>query len=75
VVTTASASTTLVVSPIAAACSACHDNDQAIAHMKNIGGATFYAARGASATLTSNESCLSCHGHGAAEDIAVVHAF
>jgi len=73
----AAAATTLVSSPITAACSACHDSTSAIAHMQTNGGA-FYAARSsvfAASGATSNkvEACLTCHGTGAAYDIKVVH--
>lgn len=42
---TPAASTTLVTSPIMAACAACHDNTSAITHMTGNGG-TFYEPRG-----------------------------
>jgi OmcA/MtrC family decaheme c-type cytochrome len=40
-VTTAASGSTLVISPISAACSACHDTDTARAHMKANGGAIY----------------------------------
>jgi len=80
---------TLVVSPITAACASCHDSANNIAHMTSgTAGGVYYKTRAATLTsgavtangvgfassLRSTEACLSCHGHGAAEDIAVVHA-
>lgn len=57
--TTAAADTTLIVSPITAACFSCHDTNQAQAHMKQFGGA-IYEAR--STALSKSETCLVCHG-------------
>ena len=65
--------TTLVKSPITAACSACHDAPTAITHMKQMGG-TFYGARTETpAALAQAESCMMCHGPGAIAAIADVH--
>jgi len=69
-VTTAAAATTLVSSPITAACASCHDSTTAVAHMKNNGGA-FYEAR--STAFTKIEQCLICHGNGKTADIRAVH--
>ena len=63
--------TTLVTSPIAAACFSCHDTTLAMGHMKQNGGAV-YTAR--STALTQSESCLLCHGTGATADIKAMHA-
>jgi OmcA/MtrC family decaheme c-type cytochrome len=58
--------TTLVSSPIASACFACHDGAAfAVPHMKQNGG-KLYAAR-STVTLTgtkftSDETCMGCHG-------------
>ncbi len=78
-VATPAATTTLVNSPIASACSACHDGTTALAHMQNNGG-TLYQARGAfnaagtPAVMTTNvEQCLICHGSGTIADIRAVH--
>ena len=72
-VTTESAGTTLVLSPITGACSACHDSAIAIDHMKANGG-YFYAPR---ATVTAanapKEQCLICHGPGRVAAIGEVH--
>jgi hypothetical protein len=68
---TDAASSTLVVTPITAACSACHDDLSAIAHMESNGGA-FYKAR--SVVFPATEQCLVCHGKGKIAAIADVHA-
>jgi OmcA/MtrC family decaheme c-type cytochrome len=57
-VTTPAAATTLVTSPITAACVACHDDPAQRAHMI-ANGATFYVPRG---QATAVEQCLICHG-------------
>lgn len=62
--------TTLVKSPITAACSTCHDAPFAIKHMKDMGG-TFYGARLSASTDT--ESCMMCHGPGTVAAIGDVH--
>ena len=62
--------TTLVKSPIVSACSACHDTEAAISHMRTNGG-TFYEPRTVYATRT--EQCLICHGPGTAGDISMAH--
>ena len=69
--TTPAAATTLVTSPTAAVCSACHDTNDAIAHMKANGG-SFYQGR--TAGLGTTETCLVCHGSGRIADIAVEHS-
>lgn len=63
---------TLVVSPITAACAACHDSAPAMAHMK-ANGATWYQPR--SAAVNNVEQCLLCHGPqpGAIAPIAGAH--
>lgn len=63
--------TTLVNSPIAAACFACHDSSLAQAHMTSNGG-SIYAARGAA--LAKAEQCTLCHATGKVADIATMHA-
>jgi OmcA/MtrC family decaheme c-type cytochrome len=62
--------TTLVESPITAACAACHDSPTYLAHMRQMGG-TFYGTR--AEALAKTETCLLCHGPGAAAAIADVH--
>jgi OmcA/MtrC family decaheme c-type cytochrome len=69
-VITPAAATTLVVSPITAACSACHDSVAALGHMESQGG-SFYAPR--SIALPKREACLTCHGPGDELGIANVH--
>jgi OmcA/MtrC family decaheme c-type cytochrome len=67
---TQAAPTTLVVSPIVAACSACHDSVSALGHMESEGG-SFYAPR--SVALAKREACLTCHGPGDDLSIEAVH--
>jgi OmcA/MtrC family decaheme c-type cytochrome len=65
--------TTLVKSPITAACSACHDSPTDVDHFRLMGG-FFYASRSAvMAAGTSTEQCLLCHGPGRIAAIADVH--
>jgi OmcA/MtrC family decaheme c-type cytochrome len=68
----AAAATTLVNSPIAAACFSCHDSAQAKTHMSSDGGGSIYEAR--STALLKTENCLFCHGSGKLVDIKVQHA-
>jgi hypothetical protein len=72
-VATQGAGTNLVISPMTAACAACHDSPIAIDHMTSTGGA-FYAPR---ASLTAmgapQEQCLICHGPGKVAAIGIVH--
>jgi hypothetical protein len=63
--------TTLVKSPIVAACTACHDRDDAIDHMRTNGG-TFYEPR--SVYKQRDEECLVCHGVNRLASIALVHS-
>jgi OmcA/MtrC family decaheme c-type cytochrome len=72
--TVTAAPTTLVVSPIVAACSACHDSSIAIDHMQTNGG-SFYEPRSTALTKPQQEECLLCHGPGGIVAIADVHAF
>jgi OmcA/MtrC family decaheme c-type cytochrome len=58
-VTNNAAATTIVLSPISAACSGCHDSTTAKAHMVANGG-TVFGTR--AAALASTEQCLVCHG-------------
>jgi OmcA/MtrC family decaheme c-type cytochrome len=62
--------TTLVSSPIAAACFACHDTSAAQGHMVSNGGALNEPR---STALKKQEGCLVCHGAGKDYDAAVVH--
>jgi OmcA/MtrC family decaheme c-type cytochrome len=70
-VTTSAADTTLVNSPIATACFACHDTSQARAHMESNTG-SIYKPR--STALTTTETCLVCHGVDRIADIKAMHA-
>jgi hypothetical protein len=70
------APTTLINSPIVAACSACHDGSAAIDHMQTNGGLywqTNPARQIPPLTNTPGEQCLICHGPGRIVDIALVH--
>ncbi|WP_243322852.1 OmcA/MtrC family decaheme c-type cytochrome [Geothrix sp. SG200] len=67
---TNAASTTLVSSPITAACSSCHDSAAEIAHFRGNGGA-FYEPR--ATALLKVEQCMVCHGPGRTADIKAVH--
>jgi OmcA/MtrC family decaheme c-type cytochrome len=58
-VTVPAADTTLVLSPISAACSGCHDSTIAREHMKSNGGTVFGPRTEAKA---KTEQCLVCHG-------------
>ena len=61
----------LVNSPIASACTSCHDTGLAISHIRANGG-SFYATR-SEAAAKQPESCLLCHGAGKIADIKVMH--
>ena len=63
-------STTLINSPITAACSACHDSPSYIEHMRQMGG-TYYGTR--ASALGKTETCMLCHGPGTVAAIADVH--
>ncbi len=65
------APTTLVISPIAAACSACHDSPAAVDHMQT-NGASFWEPRSGLATKPL-EQCLICHGPNRIASISLVH--
>jgi OmcA/MtrC family decaheme c-type cytochrome len=71
--TTEAAPTTLVLSQITGACSACHDAPAAINHM-TLNGGLFYAARSTALGPTAQpEQCLICHGPGRTAAIGAVH--
>lgn len=63
--------TSLVNSPIATACFACHDSTLARTHME-INGASIYTPR--STALATQETCMICHDTGRIADIRVMHA-
>lgn len=70
----------LVSTPLAAVCTACHDSQIAVAHIKANGGG-FYDPRTsfvtnagtANAQQQSKEQCMICHGPGRAAAIGEVH--
>lgn len=64
-------SQSLVNSPIATACFACHDSSIARTHME-INGASIYVPR--STALATQETCMICHDTGRVADIKVMHA-
>jgi OmcA/MtrC family decaheme c-type cytochrome len=68
---TAAAGTTLVISPIATVCFACHDSSLAMQHMESNGG-SIYKPR--STALAKAEQCTLCHTSGKVADIRVMHA-
>jgi len=71
-VTTEAASSTLVLSQITGACSACHDSTTAINHMTANGG-LFYAPRSSVPLGGTQEQCMICHGPGRVAAIGLVH--
>lgn len=70
-VTTEAAGTTLVTSPTATACFACHDSAIARTHMQTNGG-SIYAPR--STALAVGEQCALCHAPGRVADIRLMHS-
>ena len=66
------APTTLVTSPIVAACSACHDSPAAVDHMQTNGG-SFWEVRSTVAAKPQGEECLICHGPNRLAAISLVH--
>ncbi len=62
---------TLVNSPIAAVCTACHDTSLAKAHIEMNGG-SIYAPR--TTALATVETCMICHATGHIADIRAMHA-
>lgn len=78
-VSTEAAGTTLVTSPIATACFACHDTRLDKAHMESNGGSIYVKRSDAGFPITPTttpakaEQCLLCHGTGKVADIKAVH--
>jgi len=70
-VPTNAAGTTLVNSPIATQCFACHDSILARAHIE-VNGGSIYAPR--TTALGTIETCMVCHDAGRIADIEVMHA-
>lgn len=69
---TEASGTNLVLSPLTAACSACHDSSIAISHMRSNGG-VFYGPRATALANGPTEQCLICHGPGRVAAIGQVH--
>jgi OmcA/MtrC family decaheme c-type cytochrome len=65
--------TDFVITPISAACYACHDSADAKAHMGQ-NGAAINDNRSDVVAASSVETCSVCHGTGKTVDLAVVHA-
>jgi hypothetical protein len=63
---------TLVSSPIASACVACHDAPAAIDHMQT-NGASIWEPRSIALNKPQKEECLICHGPNRLANIALVH--
>ena len=63
-------SDTLVNSPVAGMCFACHETSADMAHFELNGGSIY---RPRSTALNAIETCMICHGSGKIADIAVVH--
>jgi OmcA/MtrC family decaheme c-type cytochrome len=61
---------TLVKSPITAACATCHDSENELKHIRDMGG-TFYGTR--LEAKANSEMCMMCHGPGTVAAIADVH--
>jgi len=61
-----------VISPIASVCSSCHDEDDAVAHMKAMGG-SFDTTQKALDDGDVVEQCDVCHGSGKDFDVAIKH--
>ena len=64
------AATNLVTSQTVTVCSACHDSNLALSHMK-VNGGTFYDTRAVWAAR--QEQCMICHSAGRTADTKTVH--
>lgn len=60
------------ITPTAAACSACHNDALAKAHMQQ-NGASFYMTQSLINNGSTVEACALCHGPGRVADVSVVH--
>ena len=61
-----------MITPQAATCTGCHDDDLAKAHMEQ-NGADFTATEASISSGASTETCEVCHGAGRTADLKVVH--
>ncbi len=61
------------VTPTAAACSSCHDDEETISHMVSTGGASFRTTQGAIDSGAVRERCVDCHGPRKEKDVRRVH--
>ena len=61
------------VTPTAAVCSSCHDDQLSRAHMIQNGGASFNTTQQEIDDFDVVETCLFCHGPGNSEDVKEVH--
>jgi OmcA/MtrC family decaheme c-type cytochrome len=62
----------LVISPQAAACTACHDSKKAIDHVTQAGASSF-GSRTLSQDALVQETCVDCHALGSFKAVDVVH--
>jgi OmcA/MtrC family decaheme c-type cytochrome len=62
----------IMITPISAVCSSCHDDATAAAHMEQNGG-DFSATAASIGSGASTETCVICHSPGAVADLEVVH--
>ena len=62
----------LKITPIAAACSACHDKSEVKTHMTRM-GASFSTLQSAITSGKVRERCPECHGPGRVKDVRRVH--
>jgi OmcA/MtrC family decaheme c-type cytochrome len=60
------------ITPMAATCSACHDNSEVRSHMIRTGGASFSTTQDKIGT-TVKERCATCHGPGKEKDVRKAH--
>ena len=62
----------LVVSPMSATCTACHDSAAAIDHVKSFGNGSF-GDRSQSSSIRTQEVCADCHAVGTIKGVDIVH--
>ncbi len=63
----------LKVTPIAAACSSCHDDELTNQHITQTGGGSFDTTQAAIDSGAVFETCAVCHSSGAIADVQAVH--